>query len=483
MATVSVLKDLSYGRPVLLPKLRTKPVLSGLVMFGSDLLTFATIVVSVASAFGLLRQLHDVAVLTHLWPCVPLLAITFFLFGLYPGVTSNAVSEVRCTTGALTLVFLMFAIFSIATKSVPGFAAVVFAVCWVCLLITVPLARSVIRNRFSVRPWWGYPVIVFGANKKGKEIIHLLQSQPALGWKPVAVIDRDKEGTVCGIPIFGGFEQGSSVAARLGITHAIVAAAEMAGAQLARFLELHAGAFPNLIIVPDLSGVASLGVEAGDMGRSLAFTVRNNLLMRTPQLAKRCMDVTIAAVGGLLCLPLIAAIIALIRLETRGPALYQHPRIGKRGRHFKVWKFRSMVNNADRVLDEHLQRSPEAQREWMENRKLRVDPRVTRVGNFLRKTSLDELPQLWNVLKGEMSLVGPRPIVDAEVANYGEMFFLYKQVTPGVTGLWQVSGRNDTGYKERVALDTYYVRNWSPWLDVHILARTFRIVLSGQGAY
>ena len=119
----------------------------------------------------------------------------------------------------------------------------------------------------------------------------------------------------------------------------------------------------------------------------------------------------------------------------------------------------------------------------MENRKLRVDPRVTRVGNFLRKTSLDELPQLWNVLKGEMSLVGPRPIVDAEVPNYGEMFFLYKQVTPGVTGLWQVSGRNDTGYRERVALDIYYVRNWSPWLDVHILARTFRIVLSGQGAY
>ena len=481
MATVSVLKEVSPApRLVLLPKLQTRPSLSALIIFVCDLLTFTIVVLGIGLGCG---HLYNARVLTHLWPCIPLLAISFALFGLYPGVTSNAVAELRRTTGAMTLVFAMFAIFCVATEGMPAYAAAVFALCWLCLLVSVPLVRSAIRSHFSSRSWWGYPVIVFGASRRGKEIIHLLQSQPALGLKPIAVMDGTREGSVCGIPILGDFEHGSSLAGALKVRHAIVPATEMAGVQVANFVELHAGVFPHLIIVPDLSGLASLGVEAADMGRSLAFTVRKRLLMRTPQLVKRCMDTAIAGVVGLLCLPLIAAIIGLIRLETKGPALYRHKRIGKHGRSFYVWKFRSMVSSADRVLEEHLRENPQAMLEWQADRKLRFDPRVTRVGSFLRKTSLDELPQLWNVLKGEMSLVGPRPIVDAEVPNYSEMFFLYKQVTPGLTGLWQVSGRNDTGYTERVALDTYYVRNWSPWLDLHILARTVRIVLTGQGAY
>jgi lipopolysaccharide/colanic/teichoic acid biosynthesis glycosyltransferase len=148
-----------------------------------------------------------------------------------------------------------------------------------------------------------------------------------------------------------------------------------------------------------------------------------------------------------------------------------------------AWKFRTMVENAEQLLEEHLAKNPQLREEWDNTHKLRQDPRVTRIGRILRRTSLDELPQIWNVLRGEMSLVGPRPVVSAEVEKYGESFDFYRAVRPGITGLWQVSGRSDTSYSERVALDVRYVRHWSVWLDIYLLARTFRVVFRGSGAY
>ena len=142
-----------------------------------------------------------------------------------------------------------------------------------------------------------------------------------------------------------------------------------------------------------------------------------------------------------------------------------------------------MVPNAYEVLDEYLKKHPELSAEWLRDQKLKNDPRVTAVGRFLRKTSLDELPQLWNVIKGDMSLVGPRPIVDGEILRYGDRFRTYARVRPGITGLWQVSGRNNTTYEERVGFDDYYVRNWSVWLDFYILVKTVSVVVTGYGAY
>jgi lipopolysaccharide/colanic/teichoic acid biosynthesis glycosyltransferase len=151
--------------------------------------------------------------------------------------------------------------------------------------------------------------------------------------------------------------------------------------------------------------------------------------------------------------------------------------------HFHALKFRTMVANADRLLEEHLSKDPALRAEWELNHKLKNDPRVTLVGRFLRRTSLDELPQIWNVIVGQMSLIGPRPIVAAEIGRYGDHFDVYSRVLPGITGLWQVSGRNDTTYRERVELDCYYVYNWSLWLDLHILSRTVSAVLARKGAY
>jgi Undecaprenyl-phosphate galactose phosphotransferase WbaP len=170
-------------------------------------------------------------------------------------------------------------------------------------------------------------------------------------------------------------------------------------------------------------------------------------------------------------------------LGSSGRVFYGQPRIGRHGVGFVAWKFRSMVTDADARLEQYLIAHPELRTEWERDHKLRDDPRITWIGRFLRRTSLDELPQLWNILRGEMSLVGPRPIVQAEVVKYGDHIALYHKVRPGLSGLWQVSGRNNTTYDERVRLDCYYVRNWSVWLDLVILSRTVRVVALGEGAY
>ena len=198
---------------------------------------------------------------------------------------------------------------------------------------------------------------------------------------------------------------------------------------------------------------------------------------------KRLVDICIALLAGVLLLPVLVVVALAVKLTSRGPVVFGHERIGKHNTRFRVWKFRTMVQDAERKLEEYLQANPEMRLEWEQEHKLKDDPRITRIGKFMRKWSLDELPQLWNVLRGEMTLVGPRPIVAQEIARYKEHFATRCSVPPGITGLWQVSGRNNIGYDERVELDMYYIRNWSPWLDFYLIAKTVRVVLCPKGAY
>ena len=198
--------------------------------------------------------------------------------------------------------------------------------------------------------------------------------------------------------------------------------------------------------------------------------------------AKRVLDVVGAIVLGLVFAPLILTIIFLMR-KSGGSVIYRHRRVGRGGQMFSCLKFRTMVPNADQVLRDLLERDPDLRAEWIRDHKLRNDPRVTRLGRFLRRTSLDELPQILNVLRGEMSLVGPRPVVREELLRYGRNVGTYLSAKPGITGLWQVTGRNDTDYRRRVVLDTYYVRNQGILLDLFILIKTTGVVLGGTGAY
>jgi lipopolysaccharide/colanic/teichoic acid biosynthesis glycosyltransferase len=201
------------------------------------------------------------------------------------------------------------------------------------------------------------------------------------------------------------------------------------------------------------------------------------------RVVKRGLDLVLAIGVGLLLLPVLCAIVVAIWLSSPGPILFSHRRIRRHGEFFTMWKFRTMCINSGEVLERHLAAHPAAHGEWRRTHKLRDDPRVTRVGRFLRRTSLDELPQLWNVLNGSMSLVGPRPIVAAEVEKYGEFFQDYCAVKPGVTGLWQVSGRSELSYPERVELDSRYAKEWSLRKDAKILMRTWTSVVNQDGAY
>lgn len=198
--------------------------------------------------------------------------------------------------------------------------------------------------------------------------------------------------------------------------------------------------------------------------------------------AKRIFDIVLASLAIVVLSPLIIAIVICAYLSSGAP-LFKHRRVGKGGKFFNCIKFRTMVPDADRVLQNLLSTNREAKEEWLRDHKLRNDPRVTRLGKFLRRTSLDELPQLWNVLRGEMSLVGPRPVVPDELRRYGNKVATFLSATPGITGLWQISGRNDTDYRRRVALDVCYVRSRSLFLDVVILVKTLPAVFARSGAY
>jgi Undecaprenyl-phosphate galactose phosphotransferase WbaP len=227
--------------------------------------------------------------------------------------------------------------------------------------------------------------------------------------------------------------------------------------------------------------------ETASVGVSFSESPRTEVVLAPAPtgdaaVAKRILDVVGAIILGLVFAPLILTIIFLMR-KGDGSVIYRHRRVGRGGQMFSCLKFRTMVPNADQVLRDLLERDPDLRAEWIRDHKLRNDPRVTRLGRFLRRTSLDELPQILNVLRGEMSLVGPRPVVREELLRYGRNVGTYLAAKPGITGLWQVTGRNDTDYRRRVVLDTYYVRNQNLLLDLYILAKTTGVVLGGSGAY
>jgi exopolysaccharide production protein ExoY len=198
---------------------------------------------------------------------------------------------------------------------------------------------------------------------------------------------------------------------------------------------------------------------------------------------KPLLDLFIVFLTLPIVLPIGLIVAAAIRMTSRGAALYRHRRIGQFQQPLYVWKFRTMYADSDQLLEQHLSADPQARREWSDTHKLRNDPRVTPIGKFLRKTSLDEIPQLINVLAGDMSIVGPRPIVDKERAKYGMYFRLFSYAMPGITGLWQVSGRCDVTYEERVLLDVHYVSKWSLWMELKILLRTIFVMVHREGAY
>jgi lipopolysaccharide/colanic/teichoic acid biosynthesis glycosyltransferase len=284
-----------------------------------------------------------------------------------------------------------------------------------------------------------------------------------------------------GVPVVGDLSLAPVLSKRLKIRYAVLAMPGLDSQKLLRLSEQVGSFFTHMLIIPDLFGFGSLGVPSRDIGGVLGLEVQQRLLLPTSRLAKRTLDVSLTLFGGLCISPLLLLLAVLIKLDSRGPILYWQPRLGRDGRHFQAAKFRSMYGDGEARLRAILDSDPKLAAEYEEFHKLARDPRVTRIGRILRKYSLDELPQLLSVVRGDMSLVGPRPYLEREVKDMEGQEIVILRATPGMTGMWQVSDRNTTGFSERLKMDVTYVRNWSPWLDIYILARTFEVVIRGTG--
>jgi Undecaprenyl-phosphate galactose phosphotransferase WbaP len=306
---------------------------------------------------------------------------------------------------------------------------------------------------------------------------------------PVLILDDDPDtgSAYQGVPIIHDTGIGPELVKRFNIKMAIVtmpvSMADQDRKILEHLLNYSVSAFRYNVLISDFFSITNIWMSVRDFEGILGLATSQKLKMPWNLGIKRCIDLSIVIVGGILILPALLLFALLVKISSPGPVLYGHTRLGLNGKHFKAYKFRSMAVDADEQLELMLESNPQIREEWERNHKLKNDPRVTRIGRFLRRTSFDEFPQLLNILKGEMSLVGPRPVVDTEVAKYGENYNRIFSVKPGLTGLWQVSGRSDTDYDERVAFDTYYLQSWSVWLDLWILYKTVGVVIRGKGAY
>jgi Undecaprenyl-phosphate galactose phosphotransferase WbaP len=465
-------------------KVTQKRWLTCLCLVASDCIAVSLAVVASLLVFRFWHQQPELLT-TQLLPTLLLVSV-FAALGLYPVVGLSPVKEFQKILLATTLGYGTVCLISfLRVNAEPAlFTAFVFA--WAATVLLIMVCRAILRSTFSDSSWWGTPTIIFASDDSARMILQTLKTHPALGLKVVGIFSTespqisslDEDGIYVGPP-----HSAAMFAERCGIFHAIIATSDTDGQTIDKIIKTHARTFKSLLVIPEIPQVSSVWVEPRDFGGMLGLHVHQNLMDPRARMLKRALDIALPAFLATLLLPVLAIIFAAIRLSSRGPVFYGQTRIGRNNSTFTAWKFRSMFANADEVLLSQLEKNPKLRSEWERDHKLKNDPRITSVGRLLRKTSLDELPQLWNVFRGDMSLVGPRPIVAAEIARYSDVFEAYKSVRPGITGMWQVSGRNNTTYLERIRFDEYYVRNWSVWLDLYILVRTFKTVLFGEGAY
>jgi exopolysaccharide biosynthesis polyprenyl glycosylphosphotransferase len=326
-------------------------------------------------------------------------------------------------------------------------------------------------------------VLVVGANEEGQAIAEQLQDDGKTGiWIAGFVDDELAQGSqlLPGVSVLGATDSVASLVRQHGIQEIIVATTALSREKLLDLFQSF-GTMDDITIrmSSGLYEILTTGVEVQEVGNVPLLSINKVRLTGVDLFLKRMLDLVVSSSVLLMSWPLMLIMAAAVKLDSSGPVFYRRRVIGVSGKPFDALKFRTMYTDAE----ERLARDPELRRQFEENFKLKDDPRVTRMGRFLRRTSLDELPQLFNVLLGQMSLVGPRMITSEERARYGKWRMNLSTVKPGITGLWQVSGRSDVGYAQRVMLDMQYIRNFSIWMDLHLLWRTIPAVLKGHGAY
>ncbi len=425
-----------------------------------------------------------------------MVCLFLFMFSrLYPGVGINPAEEIKLVARYCTIAFLATIMTMFVLRPTWADMSTVPMLIWAISIVTILLMRWSIRILATQAGTWGEPVIILARGTQIDSLTRYFLNRRRLGFVPIlaATDSAGKKAITSSVPVIdlrrllaGGYP--------IKDTNTILVDASFFGRDLRNnsYTKL-TRMFKHVIFVSDMDWLEGASLAIRDFEGLTGIEARKDQLNSTNSVIKRGMDILGSLFGIFLFAPFIIFIVVLIKLDSPGPALYLQERIsldrrkrkrpGEDTRKIFIYKFRTMYVNSGQTLTEYFANSPQARLEWDQTQKLRDDPRITRVGKWLRKFSIDEIPQLYNVLKGEMSLVGPRPMMTDQIKPYGKNFEIYTGVRPGLTGFWQVSGRNNTTFQERARFDLYYVHNWSVWLDLYILVRTVWVVLSRDGAY
>ncbi len=411
------------------------------------------------------------------------LIIVYSIMGLYPATGLGPVEELRRLAICTTVVCLVFIALTFYTRVSTQWSRAIIGLTWSLLFFGMPISRKLFR-RLAVRlKVWGEPVVVIGDLEGATKVTEAFRNHPLIGFWPVLCVTTDTISSI--FPHLTSppkEEWNESILFRV----ADILILTLGDKQLSAVKDVlmdRSHSFRRIICIIDEDNLGSVWFTNLHLIEYFGLEVLHQWNHPINRALKRLIDLGLIIICIPLLIPLFIIIGIAIYIDSPGALFYSQKRIGFKGKEFRIWKFRSMISNAEELLDEKINISPDFQKEWSDSFKLKDDPRITFVGKILRSTSLDELPQIWNVIRGEMSIIGPRPIVNEEIPLYGDEFEIFNRVIPGITGLWQISGRNDLAYRERVNLDVYYLQNWSIWLDIHILMHTVLSVMQRRGAY
>jgi len=408
-----------------------------------------------------------------------ILLIKFYSAGLYPGIGLHYIDELRLLVESLSFTFLIILAVTFVLHTSYIYSRLVIFFTWILSILLIPFGRYLVRRLLISLDLWGVPVVIIGDPERANDLAKNFQINTQHGIRPELIVGAEDclSDDSSGSPI-----RIKECAKRQDLQNALILIDDLNQVDL--LFDRYRFMFRHVTLIKDQVGNYGLNnLQPLDFSSVLGLQIRNNLLSQSSQMLKKLIDTLGSFFGLVLLSPFLGLMALAIRLDSPGGVIYRQPRLGRGGKTFQLLKFRTMYINADVVLKTELSRNPEMKAEWDCYQKLRNDPRVTRVGRFLRKFSLDEFAQLWNVARGEMSLVGPRPIMRNQRLQYGPAFKDYIQASPGMTGLWQVSGRNQTSFARRAELDDEYIQRWSIWMDIYILAKTIKVVLWRDGAY
>ncbi|MDR0908610.1 MAG: undecaprenyl-phosphate galactose phosphotransferase WbaP [Spirochaetaceae bacterium] len=462
---------------------RTSASLIVIITVVTDLLT---VMASFGAGFFIINLIDLEAInfksFVTFWPYLPLFPVLFMMNNLYPGISMAPAEELRHIGIASSIGHGGVILSRYINQGIFDPVSEAFILSYFFSIVIILMGRSIMRRIFGKARFANLPAVIYGSGDLTMDFVHHLLKSSKFGYSPALILDTDtKEDDFYGVPIIHDLSLGPELVRRFNIKMAMVVSSDLKFSTDSKITTSLAAFRYNVFISP--LGTTNIWMSVREFDGILGFSSTNRLSYFWNRTIKRISDICFVIVASIILSPFFLVLALIIKISSPGPVLYAQMRIGRFGKKFKIYKFRTMCKDAAGQLEKLLAENPGLREEWQRNQKLKNDPRITAIGKFLRSTSIDEFPQFINVLKGDMSLIGPRPIVDNEISKYGDSFERIFSVRPGLSGFWQVSGRSDTLYSSRVIMDGYYLQNWSIWLDMWILFKTVWVVLAKRGSY